>query len=439
MLAVGCLLSVSIAVITISVIQFQVRLHEARTQSRDFALATVIQMAEFEKSIEDTIKIVTDLGPGALQFYRLTQQYTQDLSQAAQSICSLGDYRKPDSPFSTGYDTGGCFQRFLSVATTSNVKADDIKNFLAVVYVDAVITDRKNDIDYYATQVNRLALTRNDKLKTNIIDNIMSFELACDRLRQFVGIPELEQPDGGIGLTARGDELRGAAKYLTSLSGCFDRGDKPQATQTTAEGIQPINTQGGGADLTPAATAPLAPNSSAAGRARDDVNRTLISDLVAYYRFYSGFISFFPQVVLAPLDFTFILLVVVAGALGSMLRLAYQMGAPRDAEALHTRMAALRNLVALTWSYILFRVIIGIMCALVIYIVSRTSFVALTERSFDNQQASISPFVITFLSVVSGLMAEEVFARIAAMGRRALDSINSNEPPNPAPQADAGH
>jgi hypothetical protein len=66
MLAVGCLLSVSIAVITISVIQFQVRLHEARTQSRDFALATVIQMAEFEKSIEDTIKIVTDLGPGAL-------------------------------------------------------------------------------------------------------------------------------------------------------------------------------------------------------------------------------------------------------------------------------------------------------------------------------------------------------------------------------------
>jgi hypothetical protein len=73
-------------------------------------------------------------------------------------------------------------------------------------------------------------------------------------------------------------------------------------------------------------------------------------------------------------------------------------------------MAALRNLVALTWSYILFRVIIGIMCALVIYIVSRTSFVALTERSFDNQQASISPFVITFLSVVSGLMAESVRA-----------------------------
>jgi hypothetical protein len=67
------------------------------------------------------------------------------------------------------------------------------------------------------------------------------------------------------------------------------------------------------------------------------------------------------------------------------------------------------------------RATLSVMCALVIYILSRTGFVAITEGQ-RGVETAISPFVIAFISVTAGLLAEKALERIQAVGSNALES-----------------
>jgi hypothetical protein len=59
---------------------------------------------------------------------------------------------------------------------------------------------------------------------------------------------------------------------------------------------------------------------------------------------------------------------------------------------------------------------IGIMCALITYILAKTAFAGLTEASYSTKAGSLSPFVAAFLAIISGLMCEEALRQIMKAG-----------------------
>ena len=95
------------------------------------------------------------------------------------------------------------------------------------------------------------------------------------------------------------------------------------------------------------------------------------------------------------------------------------------------------------FSAILLRATLGVMCALVLFILLRTGFVAITEGQRDGS-AAISPFVIAFMSVAAGLLADSTLERIKNVGLSAINSggqtlMRRSTPPagQAAPRSDA--
>ncbi len=103
------------------------------------------------------------------------------------------------------------------------------------------------------------------------------------------------------------------------------------------------------------------------------VNKILLSELVFYYKFYDWLTSLaganLRQIILSPPEFIVIMLVIATGILGSFMFHTYTMFLAKNTSEYPSL------------SSIALRATLSVMCALVIYILSRTGFVAITEGS----------------------------------------------------------
>jgi hypothetical protein len=117
------------------------------------------------------------------------------------------------------------------------------------------------------------------------------------------------------------------------------------------------------------------------------------------------------QIVLAPIDITFVVLVIICGALGAMLRITAEMYKP---ELFGKDFGQWKKTTPLYYF------IIGVMCSLIVYILAKTVFASLADTTYVAKSGNMSPFVIAFLAIVSGLLCEEAFQRIVSAGRAAL-------------------
>ncbi len=114
-------------------------------------------------------------------------------------------------------------------------------------------------------------------------------------------------------------------------------------------------------------------------------------ELVSHYRFYHNIsFGYLKDILISPADFLALLLVCFAGVLGALLRLilgTHLTGRPPVARDL------------------LISPILGLITALVVYVLFRTGFVALTDKP-QNDTSTISPFLIAFASLTAGLYSE---------------------------------
>src|SRR5206468_1235495 len=117
------------------------------------------------------------------------------------------------------------------------------------------------------------------------------------------------------------------------------------------------------------------------------------------------------QIVSAPIDITFVALVIICGALGAMLRITAETYKPElfgkevDEQKKTSRV---------------YYFIVGVMCSLIVYILAKTVFAGLADSTNVSKSGNMSPFVTAFLAVVSGLLCDEAFQRIVSAGRAAL-------------------
>jgi hypothetical protein len=71
-----------------------------------------------------------------------------------------------------------------------------------------------------------------------------------------------------------------------------------------------------------------------------------------------------------------------------------------------------------SFGYFLYRPFLGAIAALVIFVVARTGIFVVAEPSSQNSGAPLSPFFISFVAIVSGLLAEQAIASIQGTGEK---------------------
>lgn len=180
-------------------------------------------------------------------------------------------------------------------------------------------------------------------------------------------------------------------------------------TLTVTPGSQPTAS---GAMLT-TISSPTAAGTEKRDNLEADLAWSLFFDLISYYRFYEHVIGppLTELVVSSPVDISFIVLVIICGALGSMLRIT--------AERYHPQLFG-NNSSMKERRPPVYYFLIGVMCSLIIYILAKSAFAGITEATYAAKSANLSPFVTAFLAVVSGLLCEEAFNQIITSGKSVL-------------------
>jgi hypothetical protein len=135
--------------------------------------------------------------------------------------------------------------------------------------------------------------------------------------------------------------------------------------------------------------------------AKDDVSKRMLGDFLSQLNTLngSGFGILGTFATTEP-DFLTLLLVLAMGTLGGTLHLA-----KLYIEGSNT-----------TFGYFLFRPFLGAIAALVIFVVARTGVFIIAEPGNQSKGAPLSPFFISFVAIVSGLLAEQAIAKIQGLG-----------------------
>lgn len=104
---------------------------------------------------------------------------------------------------------------------------------------------------------------------------------------------------------------------------------------------------------------------------------------------------------LQPSDFLVLVLVIVMGVLGSSLQLSY----------IYVNEFGSRNI-----SFYVFRPFLGILTALVVFIVTKAGVPLVTDTSKLGGNAPINPYFISFVAIISGLLSERALAALREIG-----------------------
>jgi hypothetical protein len=383
--SVGSIAAVVFASLIISIVQFQLRLSEARTQNGNISLESIALVADYQDYVSNHYKSVRRKAETLEQMRGDYQIKLNSTGQLIDGLCTTINPEKADA----------CSRDLKTLINNSNSQVDKVIAVYKIGDVSpndtvAAMTKALKDIISSGTLPNAYS---------DLVSTQQSVVSQCRMLTQYVS--ERYSTTSLLGVSP---ELR-----MTITVQCSDGSlvNSPAMQLQSAEA--PTTGQGPGA------------SESEAQRTNDvsGVNRILLSELVFYYRFYDWLTSFmganFRQFILSPPEFIVILLVIATGTLGSFLYNTYVMFAAKSRDEFPS------------FAAILLRATLAVMCALVIYILSRTGFVAITDGGPRNNEVVISPFVIAFISVAAGLLAESALERIRAIGLNAISSNRQNE------------
>jgi hypothetical protein len=383
----GSIGAVVVASLIISIIQFQSRLAEARTQNANITFESIQLIADYQGYIT---QLYASMRARNEELAPLRLDYFDRFNATQKLVVSLFNALDPQR-----YDE--CYTRISGLIHSNDARLDsvvsELKRDVADPKIDAFVrtsTESLKNIvaggQFFSLQTKYLALQKLVKSQCESLTLYVSDRLASSSL------------------LAVSPELRSTITVQCTLGGLSDG---------TANAVQ-----------NPPASTPVSPQADVRQPAEtrnetQGVNRLLLSELVFYYKFYNGLTSIFGPFVkpfiLSPPEFIIILLVISTGILGSFLFHTYSMFSTGPTAAFPP------------FSAILLRATLGVMCALVIFILMRTGFVAITEGQHREGAAAISPFVVAFISVAAGLLAEPAMERIKNVG---LLAIRSGGAPN---------
>lgn len=427
------------AALFISIIQFQIRIIEAKNQSKNFSLISLSQSVAMQKELVNSVERVQSSEDLIASYEAFNNLYFSQLSQFVSLLCASRD--KADERLRCATGISGALQ---SGTATPKYLYEVIARY-AGYRIDQFPTDIKPIVEAAAKLADeRVAFTRDKGLA------ITKVKTSCAVIeRYFVLSGESNSDSVKLASMSRGsadDQSRSiidsmARDYVVAARlrcySNFNVGSAAVIMPIEASTVSQIagagNHAAGGGAMPPqhgqqsgdaqnmsgskseglgTVGEPTPPPNQNSGKLQADLSNALFFDLISYYRFYEKILG--PTItglsVIAPIDITFILLVILCGALGAMLRIAAESYDPRlfgkDHEPPRSKAV---------YSFVL-----GIMCALIVYILAKTVYSGLGESTYTTKSGNLSPFVTAFLAIVSGLICEEAFQQIIVAGKAML-------------------
>ncbi|HEX5213381.1 MAG TPA: hypothetical protein VFW22_16770 [Pseudolabrys sp.] len=402
------------AALFISIIQFQIRIIEAKTQSKNFSLISLSQSVAMQKELDSSVAYVQGAQDFLASYEAFNNSFFGDLSQFVTLLCYGNDKDEARLRCASGIagalQSGSGSQQYIYkvIALYGGFAADKMPSDIKPI-ADATIklADRR---DAFA-RANGEELTR---VKTNcaVIERyfVLSGESSTDVSAQAVGLRGTSDEQGRSIIDSMSREYVVAARMRCYAN--FNTGAAAPVTLVAAKVDTKANPPDASAQFgTVAAPTPPTPNQNAANL-RADLSNGLFFDLISYYRFYEKLLgaTLTGLAVIAPIDITFILLVILCGGLGAMLRIVAESYDPKLFGKTHETPRA-----KIVYSFVL-----GIMCALIVYILARTVYAGLGESNYSSKSGNLSPFVTAFLAIISGLIYEEAFQQIIVAGKTLL-------------------
>lgn len=418
------LLCVFAAALLISIIQFQIRVIEAKTQSRNFSLRSLTQSVEMQKHVVESVRAIRAQDRILLQDDDFRERLAVLANDFAQLLCRQGaDSLGPQC-------TSGLFSALTMASSPPTVQTferhtgrsfEELSNLhkKAIEEAIAVIKER---VEF--TQKHEIVLLQ----IRSACYVVLNYTVQADR-SMFIG----DFASGYISAAEQRCLSRVGTGYVAPSPVTI------AATDSTQQIADPSPANPGSTRQQPGQPP------TAKSALQDDLAGALFFDLIAYYRFYEtlftgihhSFCGIFgsllckqsggaeaalatddevgamlvEQIVIAPIDISFVLLVIVCGALGAMLRIIAQKYKPELFGPVTSDDAKRMPL---------YYFVIGVMCSLIVYILAKTVFAGLADTAYIAKSGNMSPFVVAFLAVVSGLLCEEAFQRIVAAGKAAL-------------------
>jgi hypothetical protein len=430
------------AAMFISIIQFQLRITEAKNQSKSFSLISLSQMVTEQKELGDSVEFVQKSDDLMANYDNFTSFYVSELAQIANLLCNSRD--KPEDRQSC---TAGIYSALMFNA--SALQYDD--TISSQQYVYQVISRNMGvgpdqlpaDIKPIAEAATKLADARNKFVQTNG-PKIVQVKMNCGIVeRYFVLSDESNTVAIYIRSMSHGTNDDQGRSILDSMArdyvvaarlrcSAFKPGISTAAAAIpvapTNPKVETVSDQAPSPVPVPESKLPSlsvpesklpggSVNSSSSSsqnsaKLQADLSNALLFDLISYYRFYEKVLgsSVTGLAVIAPIDITFILLVILCGGLGAMLRIAAEFYDPKLFGKTHEDPG----------SKVIYSFVLGVMCALIIYILARTVYAGLGESSYSSRSGELSPFVTAFLAIVSGLICEEAFQQIIIAGKAML-------------------
>jgi hypothetical protein len=395
---------VAAAALLISIIQFQIRIIEAKTQSKTFSLTSLIQSVALQKEFTASVRKIQETEAVVARFQELREAYLRQSSQIISNVCA--SYKLDNKQ--------DCAFKISSILGTRKLNSNMIYNYAATMTNasdEQVGKQLKIIVDQAMTVFNE-----QDKFLAEHGNNLSDAKLACQIISNYLA------SEGNLAL-AQGF----LPVYVTVAS------NRCAAVLFTIATVPMGAALGAGAPPgAAAATAITSDPSAQARRLEGDLSGALFFDVIAYFRFYENMLNglcrmalapfgsrcdprfgtdMTEQIVIAPIDISFVILVVTCGALGAMLRISAETYNPK----LFGKDVADTD--KKTWVYYF---VIGIMCSLIVYILARTVFAGLVDTTYVAKSGNMSPFVIAFMAIVSGLLCEEAFQQIIRAGKATL-------------------
>ena len=417
------LLLVAVSALLISIIQFQIRIIEAKNQSKNFELTSLTQTVEMQRDLVESIKFVQSHELVIVGYESLQSTYFPRLSQIAVLICSA-DILKKDKP-AQDLCAIGIAQALMNGAAPSFV--DGMFEYYTGNVIEKFPTPMKTAIGEAAKIASARQVFESENGST-----IVTFRAKCSLIERYIKVAIPNEVLGSTMLTSAEkvpwiasfswEYIQSARSLCAPHFGLGTAAPSPEVQskliKAVADQQEKIGASPGelkGPMLSPL---PTPDDGKKRDNLRSDISGALLFDLMAYYSFYQNQLTkvgfnggyWAAQIVIAPIEITFVLLVIICGALGAMLRLA----ASKYNPALFGKdMSEMKG-------PMVYYFIIGIMCALITYIIAKTAFAGVTDASYSSKSGNLSPFVTAFLAIISGLMCEEAFHQIMTAGKAVL-------------------
>jgi hypothetical protein len=297
-------------------------------------------------------------------------------------------------------------QKFVEVMKDAKIGNTKFAEMVDIYQQDVEIIAEKNQqyrlftkLEYDAAQENYLALCEHKKILIGIVANYHSFDLGdCAKYLSTANVlAGFGSPNLGVSSPAPSPQAAAAANPANPNS----PGPAAAPVQNPSAGQQP-------AVAPPAASAaPTTPQDlvqqpfvlpgqaqivAAGGQSTAADTRQRTFELVNNYKFYAGLPGGFVRgILLSPADFLALLLVGFCGILGALLRIVFFTYASGKDPSFRSFFVG---------------PILGLICALVVYILFRAGFIAITDQSQTAETSSLSPFVIAIVAMAAGLLSE---------------------------------